>query len=152
MLIARCHLIGDEVKIKALLEQPCFWDRCFFSVECLTQNAPVFPQQIINVAHVVGTVAVLLIIKGIAAHITTKLFVNAAIDGIATFMATAFFHRFWVSGGVILQQKGNNQLMIFKVLLTRRAFCLAFKMSSSTIVACPILRKGLVLAFPYKCT
>lgn len=56
------------------------------------KDSPVLAENIINVTDVIGTVAVLLIVEGVAAKIAAELFIGSSGDGFTAFRTFTFFH------------------------------------------------------------
>jgi hypothetical protein len=77
--------IGNIIKIKSFAFQHCTVHICFAGRIDRSQNAPVFPQGIIDVAHQVIKVAILFIIKACPAFVGTKLLIGPSLQAGSAF-------------------------------------------------------------------
>lgn len=59
-----------------------------------SQDAPVFPQGMVNVSHQVAGIAVVFIVEAVAALVRTETFVNPPENGFTTLCAFSF-HTFF---------------------------------------------------------
>lgn len=86
--------VGVKVKVIAFRKQ-------FVAVQCdfafgiqLSQDAPVFTQRMIDVAHQVTRITVVFIVEAVAALVRTETFINPPENGFATLCAFSF-HTFF---------------------------------------------------------
>jgi hypothetical protein len=84
--------IGKKLKIKSLAHQ--LGSSCFgfsFHIQ-FRQNSVIFPQFVIDIAHIIRTILIYFVVVGISATIATEFLVFATYNGISTFEAV--FHNF----------------------------------------------------------
>jgi hypothetical protein len=92
MVVARNRMIGVIAEIESLVNEFLFCYRGFFTLQYLFKDPPVPSQRIIDVPHIIGGVAVLLVVISVAAHIAAELFIDPAPDWFPAFGALPFFH------------------------------------------------------------